>query len=314
MAKIKTLNATIWHNKAPFPKIARWLARFDGQSAPKDIEQKHALHLLQQFMFFGEDEIKELLHVIYRDLFRYPIVRDIRKSMGGVHDSAAIDATFRSVLSKTRFLGLGRAGESGQHLLYTFRQINGIPQDLCVDTNSIFVVKNSAIINVADPMPERIVFIDDVTGSGTQAAKRLKFFSAHVKTLNKAIQVCYFPLFATSRALAHLRREGCVDLVRPAIELDETYRCFSASSIYFRDSSSSGITPKSSEAIMRHYGGNLCPTAPLGFGDCQLLLGFQHNVPDNSLTPFWWAEPPPAPNWDAIFPRISKTAIDPNLL
>ena len=42
----------------------------------------------------------------------------------------------------------------------------------------------------------------------------------------------------------------------------------------------------------------------LGFKDCQLLLGFNHNTPDNTLPIFWYDEK--NYNWYPIFKRYKK--------
>ena len=40
---------------------------------------------------------------------------------------------------------------------------------------------------------------------------------------------------------------------------------------------------------------------PLGYNDCQMLLGFHHNTPNNTL-PIFWREK----NWTPIFKRYAK--------
>jgi len=42
----------------------------------------------------------------------------------------------------------------------------------------------------------------------------------------------------------------------------------------------------------------------LGWGDCQLLLGFYHNTPDNTLPVIWYDED--EINWYPIFRRYNK--------
>jgi hypothetical protein len=59
------------------------------------------------------------------------------------------------------------------------------------------------------------------------------------------------------------------------------------------------------EAMCRKYGSQLDCTAPLGFSDCQLLIGFHHNTP-NSTLPIIWFDEPGGPPWTPIFRRYSK--------
>jgi hypothetical protein len=110
-------------------------------------------------------------------------------------------------------------------------------------------------------------------------------------------------LVATTTGIEKLRSQALFDLVDCVSELDESYRVFgNESQIYVN--APEGISKKEAEEIARYYGNSLFPGSPLGYADSQLLLGFQHNVPDNTL-PIIWQERQ-APPWHAIFPRTSK--------
>ena len=52
-------------------------------------------------------------------------------------------------------------------------------------------------------------------------------------------------------------------------------------------------------------GEQLVPSHPLGYRDGQLLLGFSHNTPDNTLPVFWYEERD-GPNWRPMFRRYPK--------
>ena len=49
------------------------------------------------------------------------------------------------------------------------------------------------------------------------------------------------------------------------------------------------------------YGNKLTKGYPLGYGGCQLLLGFSHNTPNNTLPIFWCDN-----NWTPFFKRYNK--------
>ena len=53
------------------------------------------------------------------------------------------------------------------------------------------------------------------------------------------------------------------------------------------------------------YGPLLRPEYPGGWGNNQLLLGFQHNTPDNTL-PIMWAEGDASRPWTPAFKRYAK--------
>jgi hypothetical protein len=74
MAKIKTLNETVWERRATDPTITEWLDNFAPPSVAAPDERAHALFLLSNFMYFGDREIRGLLKALYRDLYRYPII------------------------------------------------------------------------------------------------------------------------------------------------------------------------------------------------------------------------------------------------
>ena len=54
--------------------------------------------------------------------------------------------------------------------------------------------------------------------------------------------------------------------------------------------------------MCKRVGAQLNPSAPLGYGGCQLLLGFAHNVPNNTLPIFWLQDEA----WFPVFKRYHK--------
>jgi len=58
--------------------------------------------------------------------------------------------------------------------------------------------------------------------------------------------------------------------------------------------------------MCRQYGEKLVGGPhSLGFDDSQLLIGFHHNTPDNTLPIIWFDEPGQA-SWKPIFRRYPK--------
>jgi hypothetical protein len=79
MKKIKFLHDTVWEQRTPRPLVDEWLANFAQDTAGhQHSEPLHALYLLSHFMYFGAREMRELLRSVFRDLYRYPIIREIR--------------------------------------------------------------------------------------------------------------------------------------------------------------------------------------------------------------------------------------------
>ena len=305
--KVKTLNELIWERKANRAAVELWLNNFTGESMPIGEERDHALYLLTKFLYLGQREVNELLRTMFQTLFQHRLLVKVRSGLPDRGDFSAIHQGFLEELENTRFLGIGSPSESGQHLLYPFRQVNGLSVsyfpnlvDLC--TGPLYVRTS----RWAFPEVHRLVFIDDFCGTGDQAAGFGNQYVAQLRSValrsNIRIKVWYLALMATSAGLSHIRRFGVFDRVAAVSELDTSYRVFANDSQFYRRPPS-GITRWASATIAQHYGRCLYPNHPLGFDNSQLMVGFQHNVPDNTLPIFWQDQAPP---WYAIFPRRAK--------
>jgi len=306
MAKIKTLNETVWERKATEPAINEWLENFSPLTSPGVDERRHALYLLSNFMYFGSRQIRELLKALFRDLYRYPIVEAIRRANEDTVDSRIIDPLFRAEVDATRFLGMGNPSESGCHLLYYFRQENRLAKNGFIHTHEIFARKaGGGARELRDPTVTRYVFIDDFCGSGKQGVQYSRELVEEIKQLNPNAFVGYYAVFGTTQGMNKLRTETVFNEAKAVYELDGSFRCFAAESRYFRGEVD-GVDKDECEQTCRKYGGTMVP-APhvLGFDDSQLLIGFHHNTPDNTL-PIIWFDEPDGVAWKPIFRRYPK--------
>lgn len=303
-ATAKKLMATTWKTCAiGLSEIRRWLEQFATSTAPEDDEQLHAMYLLTRFLYFDQESVRELLKAVFRDLYRTPILHGLRKSNADTLDGVFLDSEFKKALQQTRFLGVGNPSESGVHLLYYFRQENQLSKDFFINSHEIF--RNTrepggVSIKVKDAKIRRYVFIDDLCGSGTQAKDYLKDLVDALKALDSTVRVSYFVLFATPNGLQAVRNLQCFDDVEAVYELDETFRCLEPSSRIFNPPAPPFDRLKI-RGTCEKFGKRLWPANPLGYKGGQLLLGFNHNTPDNTLPIFWM----PA-NWTPIFKRYHK--------
>ena len=322
--KLKTLDETIWEGKVKTPSIEAWLDNFMQDGPGVTSERIHGLYLLGQFMFFGDRQIRELLKAMFRDLFKYPLVEQIRKSGGDTLDLDHINSRFAEDLKHTRFLGVGNAAESGTHLLYFFRQENQLKKDLFIHSHQIFTRRRiqggskrtlkwlfhliAAIrgrtLALRDPSVRTYIFIDDVCGSGSQAEEYSTEILQDLKSLKPDARVAYLSLFATSKGLSHVRNNTLFDAADCIFELDDTFKCFCTDSRYFQPVVDS-IDPDFAKEMCLKYGRQLFPRHPLGYADGQLLLGLHHNTPDNTL-PIFWSEESSGKAWSPIFKRYPK--------
>ena len=326
LAKIKELSETVWDHKASEPQVNNWLKNFLGPAnGTVDERRLHALYLLSQFIYFGSRQMREMMRVIYRDLYRRPIIEAIRKGNADTTDQEFINQKFQAMLERTLFLGVGNSSESGCHLLYYFRQENRLPKTCFIHTHQIFrrqrLTKPHVIrlllslffgqqdpyagtVALGHPNVRRYVFIDDFCGSGHQGVAYSRNVVEDIKSIDPSAHISYFVLFGTQDGISVVRQDTEFDVVECVFELDNTFCCFSQSSRYF-PSPYQNITAAFAKEMCSIYGKRLLPQWPLGHGDCQLLLGFQHNTPDNTL-PIFWSDRTGSDRWRAIFRRYPK--------
>lgn len=319
LKQIQVLNSTLWGNRALRPRIEEWLNNFSLSE-----EKDYALYMLSRLIYYNSNNIRNLLIALYRDLFRYPIIKKIREDNGHTIDEMIIEKAFYEELMNTRFLGVGNPSESGAHLLYYFRQENKIPKDLFVNTDDIIEYDSHNNLKIRDKFKNvrHFVFIDDVCGSGTQATSddsNVKRCVSNLKGVVTKADISYFMLFGLTKGIEIVRNSKLYDKVEAVITLDETYQCFSDKSRYFNDNIHD---KKIARQIAYKYGFPLAKFLAekqgflpyeinyvadhraLGFGNCQLLLSMHHNTPDNSLPIIWFDEDDGL--WTPIFKRYNK--------
>lgn len=310
-AKIRTLVEHAWDQEVRWPNVEAWAENFRGNIFDKSDEQKYALLALTRFLYFGKRMLREMLRSLYRDHFEAPQIQRIRRNYGDTRDTVLLRKLYTEERKATRFLGVGNPAESGAHLLYFFRQVNYLPKDLFIDLGSAFVAKSagdgrttSVVYSPRQPGISRYVFFDDLVGSGSQAKKYLGGRLMNIRRDNPNIELKFMCLFATTQGLARLNDVSMFNGNAMCLfELDDSYKVFSLTSRYF-EGSPDWFSNKILQDIAFSYGREIQPRKPLGFGDGQLLLGFSHNTPDNTL-PIFWDEGSQNP-WSPVFLRYDK--------
>ena len=307
--RITVLSERVWENRNQWPQVEAWLANFDGRAGfEPEVEQLHALFLLSQFLFIGSAETRVLLQSLYRDLFLIPMIQEVRAALGGCRDPVIIEAAVNDALAKTRFLGVGNPSESGVHLLYYFRQENRLPKALFLDSAAVFTSTLSEDGKIeralAHPSVERYIFVDDVCGSGDTAEQYSKGIVTELLALKPDAKLHYLAMFATRKGIEKVRTTKLGAGSAAVFELDDSYSCLSAGARILLDAPPL-INAVTLEKVAMSYGEMLWPGCPGGWGNNQLLLGFQHNTPDNTL-PIMWAEGNAIRPWTPAFKRYAK--------
>jgi hypothetical protein len=305
--QVKILNETIWEGKANEQSINRWLANFGDLPLEESDDKLRALYLLSRFTYFGSREIKESLKALYRDLVIYPIVANLRLTLGNSDDLELLSSSLQEELKRTKFLGAGNPSESGSHLLYYFRQENQLSKKAFIHALEAINLLDAEDSNVDAPTASslnyRFVFIDDFCGTGTQAVRYAGRVVGELRKRSANCQIEYFVLAGTSAGLSYVREKAGFDRVGCVIELDSSFRCFEDDSRFFDDKDVE--ERQKSKEVCEHFGSIVYPSHPLGFGSSQLLVAFFHNTPNNTL-PIFWAEGRETP-WIAIFRRYPKS-------
>lgn len=305
-SRVTNLSIHLWERKINRSDVEKWLSNFDKDEDPRKCEQIHALFILSKFMYFGNRELRLLLKSIFRDKVVLPIVKGIRKSNNNTKSRLIIREALKEEIANTRFLGVGNPSESGTHLLYFFRQETGLSKESFINVHDILSIKEGdddlPYKCLSDDSIKRYVFIDDLSGSGSQATLYLENIVSDIKNINQDSEVVYISLFGTKDGIEYIRKNTDLDLVDSIFYLDDSFKCFSENSRFFK-SCPSEISVEFALEIFEKHGRKLF-NPPLGYRDGQQLLGFAHNVPDNTLPAIWFDEDPSI--WTPIFKRYQK--------
>ena len=195
-----------------------------------------------------------------------------------------------NIISNTLFVGLGNDSESGNNILYHFRQENQLAKT-CFEIN-------------AESNYENLVYIDDVTISGSQALQYIK--SRNIKAQNTYAAM----LIATNDAIRALNgKPECPTQIKTisGMILDEREKAFSPSAYIFSDKRITEIKPIAEE-FCRFYGEmavagwDYMEKHPLGYDNGQYMIGLEYNTPDNTLPIFWGT----GNGWNPLFIRYPK--------
>lgn len=311
--KVFAYYQTIWREKWKEGIHDEWLGNFvNSDDDQQYAERLNMLYLLTKFMYFGNDEMRELLNSLYRDLFKYPIVANIRKNKVTKLDFALIESEFSKELMITRFLGVGNPSESGVHMLYYLRQECNLSKEYFINSSEMFSTKKVSHTlpdgrvrdvlesELANSSIRRYIFIDDFCGSGSQANGYLKDIVENLKFKDPTIEVNYYMLFGTEHGIDNVQKAGVFNEVKAVFIIDDSFKAFSANSRFFFNVPDDMIDKAYAKQTATNYGKSLFSDA-LGYRDCQLLLGMFHNTPDNTLPVFWASM-----KWNPIFKRYNK--------
>lgn len=124
-------------------------------------------------------------------------------------------------------------------------------------------------------------------------------------SLKPNAKLYYLAMFALTEGINRVRTMTRFGQNSSAVfELDESYKCLSDKSRIMH-AAPAHIDGGALRQVATAYGRLLWPDFPVGFDDNQLLLGFHHNTPDNTLPIMWWDGSTAQP-WVPAFIRYPK--------
>ena len=184
---------------------------------------------------------------------------------------------------------VGGAAKSGAAYARLFAQENRITQQNVVATGE--VIKRGRQIEEL----RSIVIVDDFIGTGQSAAAGLRGFLAELDgELDAPVHYVCLAGFSSGvdRVISNLKKSGFVH---------EDHYVISVCDILGDEDRAFGDTTTSDygRAVAEEYGRRLVKNFPLGFDDCQALVVFDANCPNNTLPILWYGDS----DWRPLFAR-----------
>ena len=260
-------------------RVRDWLEQFGAPT-----KQRLMFTILQNLTFYSNSEIrakmKEIESIVRRDL--------TRRLEPGQRKRADILVSY-----------LDAPAKSGAHLARLFADVAGIYVDNVIEKGKI-----SAELASRDDI-QAIVFIDDFVGTGNSAIEYIKEIfhdleSAGIETFPKLV---FASVVAYVDGWAKLQNN--IASLKMPIELhtceilDKRHQCFSDDSAIFMNQ----LEREQAQEIATEIGFKLEKRNPLGYGNLQLALVFEHGCPNNSLPILWDESSSNEFKWRPLFKR-----------
>ena len=268
---MKSIDVVVGQNNIDQNRINQWIQNFTGDALQdEELEHKLAYWLLYNFTYFNESEVKHMCKSLLNKFIHSILIKRIYNEL----DKDQI----KDVLNEVYFRGIGEPSESGDYILYLFRQVNHIPV-------SLFNAKNNN--------KKIVTFIDDVSLSGQQAYETIKN-----STLSNDTEIYLLTFITTEHAVEKLN-ELNVNVIY-CIVLDDSSKAFSENSYVFYNLKD---VKDQCEKMCYYYGKKCYKDHPLGYDNGQLLIGFYYTVPNETL-PIFWSD---SNGWNRLFERYGKS-------
>lgn len=277
-------NNLIWERRLSRQKIIQWLNNFTGKQHDETVEKKIALSILKKFLYYNEPELRFLCKKCFSQIKNIPILSNPNEYL-----TTQASRIITNFLSNCRYSYIGNVSESGSILTSPFRQENEISVNYFFEPSSL----TKENVNVS----HNYFFMDDFIGTGKTAydfwLDRLKPIYDETPDVNF---YCIALVALKSGAELISNRTG-FKLICPQI-LSKEYKIFHESKHVFPETKQRTLA----RDMCYYYGCSLVQEDhALGYRNSQAIVGFHHNVPDNTI-PIIWSDR----EWIPIFRRYPK--------
>lgn len=259
-------------------RFKAWLTSFAGYSRPIT---DHAIQMwLDQFTSGDRDcaaRVLDAVHFVTLERIRTSYRTQLNALEGWHADSKKRQGNWY-------FIPFSRsAGESGDTMIHQFRIGAGMSSG---KFDSLFIYRSDLVMKNPGPA-DTVVFIDDVSGTGTQACTSWRDFFSELVSGGPRVILMLFA--ATTDAVKRIRSETKLEPVYELI-LDEKDNIFDRACNYF---------DKAEKELILEYCKKAYPPNPKGWGDKGLVLVLAHRCPNSSI-PILHSD---QRNWTGLFPR-----------
>ena len=286
-------NNYLWERRLTNTILDAWMENFNGQHCDSAIEKQIAIQLLRNFIYYGEKEVNYLCRAAFSLLKRQRIIENPSQ-----YALLNTEKAITEFASSCRFSYIGRLSESGAMLTYNFRQENRLSYMQFVEPNA-FLTNDYSPNELATL---NIVFIDDFLGTGKTTCDFWDQKVLSIKSRCPETKFHFIALIALQKAIEKVKSHTGLDVICPQI-LDNSYRVFDSTSWIFQDPGERNI----SRSICGYYGNRIWKGEhALGYKDSQALVGFHHNIPDNTLPVIWGERQTSGEKWYPLFKRKHK--------
>jgi hypothetical protein len=179
------------------------------------------------------------------------------------------------------FSCIGDITSGSTHLAKHFQEESRIKEKLFKNTEELqlFIKQNEKI--------DTLILIDDFVGSGDTY---LKWYKKNTQMLNNCSEVFFIALIALIKGINKIEQETNTKVLCKYI-LDKGDQVIDGTLFDFEEK-------REIRRLIDKYSYPIKPDYVNGYDNCQLLLAFEDNIPNNSIGILWWSE-----NWTALFDR-----------